>query len=159
MATLTKDIRGTLERLRDRIDDFLDRPQQQDGERAMQTRDGGFELRPFEFTAPNIDLEETKDAVVVRAELPGLSPDDFTVEATPEQLVLRGQKREEHEDQQGTMHRVERRYGAFLRRIDLPCEIDPSRVDANFRNGVLRVKLPKTDAAKSSQVRVNVRAS
>jgi HSP20 family protein len=111
----------------------------------------------LDLAVPDVDVEETKDAIVVRAELPGLNPDDITVEATPTQLVLRGEKREEREEQQGTLHRVERRYGVFLRRIDLPGEVDPNPADAQFKNGVLRVRLPKTEAAKSSQRRISVR--
>jgi HSP20 family protein len=158
MTTLTRDFRSTLERVRERIDTLLDRPQRDDQERGIERRDGRTGVRPFDFAVPDVDVEETKDAIVVRAELPGLNPDDVTVEATPTQLTLRGEKREEREEQQGTLHRVERRYGAFLRRIDLPCEVDPNPSDARFRNGVLRVRLPKTEEAKSSQRRITVRA-
>ena len=151
MTTLTRDFRSTLERVRERIDTLLDRPQR-------EQLNGVIGMRRFDFAVPDADVEETKDAIVVRAELPGLSPDDVTIEATPTQLVLRGEKREEREEQQGTLHRVERRYGVFLRRIDLPSDVDPGRADAQFKNGVLRVKLPKTEAAKSSQQRISVRA-
>jgi HSP20 family protein len=108
------------------------------------------------YSGPLADVEETDDAVIVRAELPGLRPEDFTVEATADRLIVRGEKHEERAEQGRGFHRVERRYGAFVRSIGLPCEVDAARAEASYRDGVLRVTLPKTPAAKARQIRITV---
>ena len=94
--------------------------------------------------------------MIVRAELPGLRSEDFTVETTADRLTIRGEKSVESEEQGRGFHRVERRYGAFVRSVALPCEVDRDRAEASYRNGVLRVTLPKTEAAKASRIKINV---
>ena len=103
-------------------------------------------------SAPTIDLDETDDEVVVTAAVPGLDAEDFSVEVTGERLVIRGEKKHEtHDERQGYRYH-ERRYGAFARAIQLPCEVDSDQAEADYRHGVLRVTLPKTESAKAKQV-------
>ncbi len=94
----------------------------------------------------------------MRAELPGLRPDDFSVDATGQRLIIRGQKGEEREERGRGFHRMERRYGSFVRSVALPCDVDPDRATAHYRDGVLVTTLPKTAASKPHRIRVDVRS-
>lgn len=105
---------------------------------------------------PAIDLDETEDEVVVTADLPGLEPNDFSVEVTGERLVIRGEKQHEHSDAQGGHRYHERRYGAFVRAVQLPCEVEADRAQADYSRGVLRITCPKTASAKAKRVRIQV---
>ncbi|GIX46997.1 MAG: molecular chaperone [Candidatus Tectimicrobiota bacterium] len=146
--------RQALSRLRDDIHRVLDRwlPRR----RAPEDE---------EFWAPSliigggplIDLEETDDEVIVVAELPGLDKDDFTVEVTGDYLVLRGEKRRSAEEKGRHYYYAERSYGAFVRTVPLPCEVDADRATARYKNGVLRVTLPKTEQAKARRIKVKIR--
>ena len=106
---------------------------------------------------PMIDLEETDDEVIVQAELPGLDKDDFTIEVTGNRLVLRGEKRQETKEQRHGYYYAERSYGAFARAIALPCEVDAGKATATYKNGLLRLTLPKTAQAKANRITVQVR--
>jgi HSP20 family protein len=113
--------------------------------------DHGWAFGAFE---PRVDVEETADEVRVTAELPGLDEKDFEVTLSGDTLVLKGEKREEHEDRaQGWR---ERRYGAFERTIPLPVEVEADRASAQFKNGVLRVRLPKSAQAREQAKRIPV---
>jgi HSP20 family protein len=112
---------------------------------------------PFFGGGPLVDVEETDDEVMVRAELPGLDEKDFTVELTADRLILRGEKRQEAEERRHGYYYAERSYGAFARAIALPCEVDADKATAKYKNGVLRVTLPKTAQAKAKRITVHVR--
>lgn len=151
MAMIPGDIRRQLDRLRDRLHGALDRVRPRSGSEA----DAGALARPM-FSGPVLDVEETDNDVLVRAELPGLRPQDFTVESTRDRLIIKGDKGEEREQHGRGFHRRERRAGTFVRSIRLPCEVDPSKTKADYRDGVLRVTLPKTESAKARRVQVSV---
>lgn len=97
-------------------------------------------------------MDETSDDVLVRAEFRGLGAQDFTAEATSEHLSIRGEKGEEREAHRRRFYRLERRAGAFMRRVGLPCEVDPARASADHRHSVFRVRLPNTEAGKARKV-------
>lgn len=105
---------------------------------------------------PRVDVEETEDEVRVTADLPGLEEKDFEVQLADQSLVVKGEKREEREDRARGWH--ERAYGAFERSIPLPCEVDADRVSAEFKNGVLRVRLPKAATARGRVKRIPIAA-
>jgi HSP20 family protein len=113
---------------------------------------------PFETMAgdwaPKLDVAETKDAMVVTAEMPGVDPKDIEIALTGDLLTLKGEKEKEAEEKEERYHRVERTYGAFLRTVRLPMAVDGSKVTATFKNGVLVVTLPKTPAAKGTTIPV-----
>ncbi len=156
MVMLPDQIKRSLETLRDEIHRAVDRVVLR--RRAADSAD--VEVLPHPaFRGLALDVEETDDAVIVYAELPGLRPDDFRVEATPDRLILRGEKGEEYEEHGRDYRRFERRYGAFLRTISLPAEVQPEQAVARYRDGVLRVTLPKTDAGKARRVPIQVRSS
>ncbi|RJQ55579.1 MAG: Hsp20/alpha crystallin family protein [Actinobacteria bacterium] len=107
--------------------------------------------------APPIDVIEKDGEVLVRAELPGLDPEDVEVLVHDGTLVIKGERRFEDELDEEDFYRIERRYGSFERDVRLPIEIKQDEVAATFKNGVLEVVLPKAETAKPKQVKVSVR--
>ena len=104
--------------------------------------------------APMLDVSETKDAMIVTAEMPGVDPKEIAIGLTGDLLTLKGEKEKRIEEKEERYHRVERTYGAFLRSVRLPMAVDGSKVTATFKNGVLVVTLPKTPAAKGTMIPV-----
>lgn len=107
-------------------------------------------------TRPSIDLFEEKDDVVVKAELPGIDKDNIEVNLTDQTLTIKGEKKKEEEVKEENYYRAERSYGSFLRTVDLPTEVRADKVTASFKNGVLEVRMPKTEHAKSKEVKVKI---
>ncbi|CUQ65903.1 Hsp20/alpha crystallin family protein [Candidatus Nitrospira inopinata] len=112
--------------------------------------------RPFAWRMPAIDVYEEKDTVVVKAELPGMSKDDIEVTLTGDTLTLKGEKKEEHETREGDYYRRERSYGSFARTVELPCEVKQDEIKASFKDGVLDIRLPKTEEAKKKSIAVKI---
>jgi HSP20 family protein len=106
-----------------------------------------------DFT-PMLDFAENKDAFVVKAEIPGMDPQDITVALENQMLTLKGEKRLEKEEKDEHYHRMERTYGTFARTVRLPIAVDGSKVTAAFKNGLLTVTLPKAPGAKGSTIPV-----
>jgi len=109
--------------------------------------------------SPSVDVHETDDEVRVTAELPGLEEKDFELSLESDRLVLRGEKKREHEEGSGESYRLERSYGRFERHVPLPCEVQPDDARATFRQGLLSVTLPKAPDARRRRVRIPVRGS
>ena len=108
------------------------------------------------ISEPAVDLYEENDDIVVKAEMPGLSKDDIDVNITDHLLVLKGEKKKEEEASERDYYRSERVYGSFVRSIPLPAETDPQKAKATFKNGVLEIRLPKSDEAKKREIKVKV---
>ena len=98
----------------------------------------------MEGQSPRVDVSETEKEVVVSAELPGIDEKDVQVTLDRSALVISGEKKAEHETKDRHFHRIERSYGAFRRVVPLPAEVDESKTEAVFKNGVLKVSLTKT---------------
>jgi HSP20 family protein len=109
---------------------------------------------------PNLDLDlyEEKDQIVVKAELPGLTKDDIHISISDNVLTIKGEKKKEEEDSGKDYYRSERVYGAFIRSLPLPAEINPDKVQATFKNGVLEIRLPKSEEAKKKEIKVRVQS-
>jgi HSP20 family protein len=108
--------------------------------------------------APRVDVAEDDQSVTLTAELPGVNENDIDVSLVGDQLTIKGEKRSEHEDKKDSqgfsLHRTERSYGAFQRTITVPYQVDPDLVAAQFKDGVLRITLPKpADALAQKQGR------
>lgn len=105
---------------------------------------------------PQIDVDETEKEVRVTAELPGMDEKEVEVTLTQGVLTIKGEKREEHEENKRDFHHSELRYGMFQRAIQLPADIDADKAKASFKKGVLRITLPKTAEAQSNRRRIPV---
>lgn len=106
--------------------------------------------------APDFDISETDNEVIVKADLPGVDPKDVEISLTGNTMTVRGEKREEKEEKGDNVYRMERRYGGFCRAFTLPVDIQEDKVEASYKNGVLTVKLPKTEASKRKTIRIDV---
>jgi HSP20 family protein len=105
---------------------------------------------------PAMDLVETGDHFVLRADLPGVAEEDVNVELEDNVLTIAGERRGEHEDQAEGYYRIERATGGFARSLTLPEGIDPASIDASFSNGVLEVRIPKPEERKPRRVAISV---
>jgi HSP20 family protein len=104
--------------------------------------------------APPVDIYETDDALILKAELPGVSKDDVSIEIHQNTLILRGQRKHEAEVKEEHYHRVERAYGTFQRSFMLPTLVDQEHVQATYKDGVLELRLPKSEAAKPKRIAI-----
>jgi len=100
---------------------------------------------------PAVDVREQDGNLIVNAELPGLDKDDVKVELNDEGLVIRGERKREWEEEKGGIHRSERSYGSFYRLIPLPEHVKADQAKAEFRNGVLEVRVPIPEASRRSR--------
>lgn len=103
---------------------------------------------------PRIDLAESEDEVTVCAELPGVDPNDVEISVVGDTLTIRGEKRREKEEKDRSYHYEERQYGSFHRAIELPSSVDPDKVDASYKNGMLTVTVAKRPEAKPKKIPV-----
>jgi HSP20 family protein len=103
-----------------------------------------------------MDLVETDDEFVLRADLPGLSEDDVNIELEDNVLTISGERKAEHEERKEGYYRVERSSGSFTRSLTLPEGVDPDAVKASFERGVLEVRVPKPEAKKPRKVAISV---
>jgi HSP20 family protein len=103
---------------------------------------------------PPMDLTETDDEFILRADLPGLDEDDLDIEVRDGVLTISGERETEQEDRSRGFHRVERAFGRFSRSLDLPDNIDASSVSAEFDRGVLEVRIPKPEQRQPTKVQI-----
>lgn len=106
--------------------------------------------------AARCDLWETKDELVVAFDLPGVNEKDVTVSITGDLLTLRGERRRPDAAQDVTYHHVERVYGKFERSIQVPIPVQPDKVKASYRDGVLTVMLPKVEEVKPREIKIDI---
>jgi HSP20 family protein len=136
----------TLSRLKKDMDDLWSRFF---GDVGFPTFGGG-------MWGPALDVKETKENIIVAAEIPGLTAKDVEVTISGDTLTLKGEKKQEKEEKEESYHMIERRYGAFSRSIRLPAEVDTKNIKASYKDGLLIVTLPKTETAKEKQIKISV---
>ena len=107
--------------------------------------------------APAVDIVDEKDQIRIKADLPGLKKEDIEISADNGILTIKGEKKEEKEIKEKDYVRSERYYGAFHRSFSLPTGVDPQKVNASYKDGVLEVTLPKREDAKPKQIKVEVK--
>lgn len=107
--------------------------------------------------SPSVDISETDDGLVVKAELPGLEAKDVNVSLSGDLLTIKGEKKKEKEEKDEHHHYIERYAGAFQRSFRLPVEIQPDKVEASFKKGVLKITLPKAETAKKKSIEIKVK--
>ncbi|MCP3888915.1 MAG: Hsp20/alpha crystallin family protein [Desulfobulbaceae bacterium] len=106
---------------------------------------------------PSVDVSETKDKLLIKAELPGLDAKDVSVNISGDLLTIKGEKKQEEEKKDEQYYRSERFYGSFQRSIRLPVNIKTNDVDATFKKGVLQIALPKTEEARKKEIKIKVK--
>jgi HSP20 family protein len=106
--------------------------------------------------SPRVDISETENSIVLEADLPGLKPEDFKLSIENFKLTLSGERKFEEEKKGENWHRVERSYGSFARTFSLPNTVSVEEVKADFKDGVLRVTLPKREEVKARQIEVKI---
>jgi HSP20 family protein len=107
--------------------------------------------------APAIDVYDSSDSVVVKADLPGLAKDDIEVMIQDNILTIKGEKKRSSDIKEDNCVRSERFYGIFHRSLTLPTAVDRDKVRANFNNGVLALTLPKKEEARPKQIKIDVK--
>jgi len=109
--------------------------------------------------SPAVDILETEDALVLRADLPDVKPEDIDVRVENNTLTLSGKRNFDKDETVKGWHRIERSYGEFVRSFEVPSTVDTEKVAADYKNGVLTISLPKKEAAKPRQVKVAISQS
>jgi len=113
----------------------------------------GPRTRPADF-APAVDVHEDSEALVLRAELPGIKREDIDIQVDGNVLTLKGERKLEVEQKERRYHRVERSYGTFVRQFQLSSNVDSTQIDAQLADGVLTLKLPKKQEQKARRIEV-----
>jgi len=108
-------------------------------------------LRPW---TPACDVKETENEIIVKADVPGVSEKDLEVKLEDGTLTIKGERKFEEEKKGEGYHRIERGYGTFVRCFSVPDTVDPDKVKATYKDGVLTVVLPKKEAAKPRTIKV-----
>ena len=105
---------------------------------------------------PSLDLSETKDEFVVKAEVPGIDPKNIDISLSEGMLTIKGEKKQEKEEKDENYHFVERSYGSFIRSVRLPGQVQGDKVKASYKDGVLKVALPKSEEARKKEIKIKV---
>lgn len=114
-----------------------------------------WEKGPLEGWEPSVDVYEQDDTYVVKAELPGVKKDDIDVSVSGDTLTIKGERKAETETEEENYYLAERSYGSFMRSMALPSTVDADNIEANYDDGVLEVKLPKSSKEESRKVKVS----
>ncbi len=105
---------------------------------------------------PMADIAETKDEVIIKAEVPGMTKEDISISLQDNVLILRGEKKQEKEEKGKTFHRMERSCGSFIRSFTLPTLVLANKVKAVYKDGVLHITLPKAEEVKTKEIPILV---
>jgi HSP20 family protein len=114
-------------------------------------------LHPDLIRVPAVDIYEEGDNVVVKAEIPGARKEDVEVHVDDSMLTIRGEKERKEEVREDKYYRCERSYGSFSRSVELPSEVQAGKATATFTDGVLEVRLPKTEESKRKSVKLKIK--
>lgn len=121
----------------------------------------GFEMEPSFGShgrfSPKVDITESDKEIRVSAELPGMDEKDIDITLNNDSLTIKGEKKEEKEDKGKDYYRMERSYGTFCRTIPLPVEIETDKVNAQYKKGILTVKIPKSVKAIEEKKKITVK--
>ncbi len=101
-----------------------------------------------------MDVSETGKKIVVNAEIPGMDPKDIDISLNGRVLTIKGERKQEQEEKEKRYHHIERRYGFFSRSFELPADVNANKVTANYKDGVLKLNLPKTKGPSVKKIEV-----
>ena len=133
--------------LQNRLNSFLNEPFFRSGREDDQFSMGSW--------YPAVDMFENDDKIVIKAELPGVDKKDISVDVKDRVLTLSGERNYDHEVKEDNYYRRERACGKFKRAFNLPADVDPDKIKADFKDGVLKVELPKPEAQKPKRITVH----
>ena len=105
--------------------------------------------------SPAVDIFETENEIIVQAELPGVERKDVSLQLEHNVLTLKGERRFEKETKQENYHRIERAYGGFSRAFSIPAIVDDEKIHADYKDGILKILLPKKDQVKAKQIKIS----
>jgi HSP20 family protein len=124
-------------------------------DRLWERLTGDYDLSTYESAwAPSLDLADRGEGLVAELEVPGLDPRDIEISLTGDTLTISGERKREREEKHEAYHLVERSYGKFSRSIRLPATVNPDRVEASYKDGVLRITMDKIEPAKTRKIEV-----
>ena len=106
--------------------------------------------------SPSVDISETKDEIVVKAEVPGMNKDDIKITLQDNVLTLKGERKQEKEEKDTNFYRMERYYGSFARSFSLPTVVQADKIKASYKDGILNITLPKTEEVKPKQIPIEI---
>jgi HSP20 family protein len=118
---------------------------------------GGHEVFATGDWSPRVDIAETEKAFTIKAEIPEVPREAVKVTVENGVLTIRGERKQEKEEKGKKFHKVERYYGAFVRSFSLPDNVDAGKIEASFKDGMLSIDIPKTEASKPKQIEVKVK--
>ena len=142
-----------------RFDPFRDITSLRDEMNRLFSRTLGEGASAGSAWTPAVDIFDTAEAIVLKAELPGLTPDDIDIEVDENVLTIKGERRFEDKVEEGRYYRLERAYGQFSRSVTLPQGVKADEISASFDQGVLEVRVPKADEVKPRKISVATSAS
>ncbi|MBE9541144.1 MAG: Hsp20/alpha crystallin family protein [Proteobacteria bacterium] len=134
--------------LRDRMDRLFDN--------SLARLRGAEDDMSLSTWSPSVDIYETAESIVIKAEVPGVKKEDISVEVKDDTLYLKGERKFEKDVKEENYHRMERSYGSFRRVFSLPATVAQEKVKANFKDGVLEIILPKVETANLKKITVDV---
>ncbi|MBW2506183.1 MAG: Hsp20/alpha crystallin family protein [Deltaproteobacteria bacterium] len=134
--------------LQDRINRIFD-------ETASRSQDYEVEVSQCDWR-PVVDIYDSEKAIVINAELPGVTKDTITLDVKENILTLRGERKSDEEVRKENYYRMERCFGTFERAFTLPSTVDPAKITANFKDGILKIEIPKAEEKKPKQITINV---
>ena len=103
---------------------------------------------------PSVDVGESDNIITIKAEIPGVDVKDIDLKLEGQVLTIKGEKKQEKEEKEENYHHTERSYGYFQRRVELPAEVDPDKVEAAYKKGILTVKLIKTKESATKRIEI-----
>ena len=148
MALVRWDPFRELEEMSDRLNRMFARPE-------TRTSNGKETMIIADWT-PSVDISETEEEYQIKAEIPDVRKDDVKVTVEDGVLTIQGRRNQEKEEKGTKYHRIERSYGSFARTFSLPDVIEADKVNAEFKDGVLNLRLPKSEKAKPKAIEVKV---
>ena len=138
------------------LDDLQDRLSTMFGRAPVKKEGDKREALTVAEWAPLVDIVEDDKNYVIKAELPGIKKEEIKVGVQDDVLTISGTRHHEKEEKDKKIHRIERAYGSFMRSFTIPEDSDGEKVSAEFKDGILRVHLPKTEKVKPKQIEVKV---
>ena len=138
------------ERMEDMMEDFFGRSFGRPNWPGMPRISEGIE------TSPSVDIYEKGDDIIVKSDMPGMTKEDIEVNLTDDTITLSGERRKEEKIEEKNCYRLERSYGSFKRTFSLPSEVQSDKAKASFKDGVLEVKIPRSELAKQKEKKIKI---